>query len=315
MGCQCCYRQNIQKKDAIILIPFDNSVFLMKRQLLHTIRLSIVIPTIGSGDLERCLEHIFSGSLQPFEVFICIPVDVSFSTPKLFSEQVTVVRCPERGQVSQRAEGLRRATGDLVLQMDDDIYIPRTALELAASHLLELGEGSVVGPRFKDTNTGKISESDHRLIAGIRGAYLTYFGRLPRGQARFGAFSSLTCSLGISTRYSSGYRSELVLKNFYPFTGKAYCEDLLHSRERLKKGIKHFVVSEVVVSTYINTSKHLDLGFRNYISIVSASFKLLRRRWKVSRLLEATLLSMALYFLFEGINLLFRPNGNRNKVD
>jgi hypothetical protein len=45
------------------------------------------------------------------------------------------------------------------------------------------------------------------------------------------------------------FREDLITKDFFPFAGKAYCEDLFHSHHRKLKGIRSWIVTTTKVFT------------------------------------------------------------------
>jgi len=277
-------------------------------------RLSIVIPTLGGPRLSSTLSCIFSSSINVYEVILCIPNSFAQGAQLISRHNVKVLRTSKEGQVAQRSQGFRYASGEIVLQLDDDISFDTNCLRQALDGISQLGPGNVLGPLYYDDKTGNVSESETSLNFGIRNFYLTYIGRLPSGRRKFGSFSPLTSSLGISLKYLNsplqevmwlpggfviGYRSDLILDDFYPFPGKAYCEDLIHSTKRAKKGVRHFVSSSLKVVTSVEESANRVRDLRSYLRRFDVRFKVLRRRLQVARLLDARVSLIILYFTIE----------------
>jgi len=219
---------------------------------------SVVIATLGGGRLAKTIEYLNAGSIVPSEILICIPEQYIRKVIGIQGSNIHVLVTKQMGQVAQRAEGLRRAKGVLVMQLDDDVELKINAVQHMAMALGLLGKKNVVGPVYLNNST-KTALSPHPI--GLRGVlislYYYLFGLLPIGEARMGCLSSICVSASIDPNYFSGnvvraqwlaggcvlsHREDLILENFYPFKGKAYAEDGLHSHLRSKIGIVHNVV-------------------------------------------------------------------------
>ena len=219
---------------------------------------SVVIASLGGGKLFQTIESINSGSLVPSEVLVCIPEQYIERISNICYSNVRIICTNIVGQVAQRAEGFRNAKESLVLQLDDDIELKFNALELMLVGLKKIGKSNVVGPIF----INKINNKPLSLFRiGFKGIlidlYYYIFGALPFGKARMGCLSSICVTESIDPKFFAdpivktqwlaggcvlGYRDELIKENFYPFSGKAYAEDVLNSYLRSQFGILHNVV-------------------------------------------------------------------------
>lgn len=227
--------------------------------------LSVVIATLGGDSLAATVACIKQSTTAPKEILICIPQDEANKVRLLEDEQTHILVTKERGQVAQRAEGFRNVKSNLVLQMDDDVLFSPTTIQTMIQHLLNLGAGHVVGPIFcDDVNHQPIARFDPSLKGILKSAYFTLVAGLPWGLQRMGKFSSVTCAISLDPQFAEkplqqaqwlaggfvlGFQQDLVFENFYPVSGKAYAEDLLHSKARYEKGVRHVVATEVMVST------------------------------------------------------------------
>lgn len=227
--------------------------------------LSVVIATLGGDSLAATVACIKQSTTAPKEILICIPQDEANKVRLLEDEQTHILVTKERGQVAQRAEGFRNVKSNLVLQMDDDVMFSPTTIQTMIQHLLNLGAGHVVGPIFcDDVNHQPIARFDPSLKGILKSAYFTLVAGLPWGLQRMGKFSSVTCAISLDPQFAEkplqqaqwlaggfvlGFQQDLVFENFYPVSGKAYAEDLLHSKARYEKGVRHVVATEVMVST------------------------------------------------------------------
>jgi hypothetical protein len=220
--------------------------------------LTVVIPTLGGDCLEKTIKQLNCGTVVPKEVLICIPYEFAIRIENLSYRNVRIIKTKCRGQVSQRAEGFLQTMSPMVLQLDDDIQLRSEAVVNLMSALKALGRNNVVGPVYLDTQTEK---SIHRVGKGARFFlknvfYCAFYGAR-WGSSRMGTFTSAGIGFGVdpvclkvdkfSTEWLPGgcvlsYRDDLVVDSFFPYIGKAFCEDFIHSHLRVNKGIKHWVI-------------------------------------------------------------------------
>jgi hypothetical protein len=222
--------------------------------------LSVVIATLGDAQIARTISEINQGILKPAEVLICIPENEAARVRELRHDNLRIIYTKFRGQVAQRAEGLRQACCPVVMQLDDDVTLDFDSVEIMVRSLLTLGHGHVVGPVFYNKITGNpLSKMENGALGLFHNLYETIVRGLPWGRRRMGALSSIAgCGSVdprcfdtelVSTAWLPGgclisFREDLILESFYPFEGKSYSEDLLHSCLRSRIGIRHFVVKK-----------------------------------------------------------------------
>lgn len=218
---------------------------------------SVVIPTLGGAQIVRTITELNRGTIRPAEILICIPEEDAFRVAGLSIENVRVLPTAVRGQVAQRAAGFRQVSSPLVMQLDDDILLAEDAVEVLVRSLVSLGRGNIVGPVFYNSVTGEpLSRVDSGLKGFIINAYETAVRGLPWGRRRIGALSDIggcgsvdpRCCDGdlVATSWLPGgcsvsYREDLIFEAFFPYRGKAYSEDILHSFLRARNGIAHHV--------------------------------------------------------------------------
>jgi hypothetical protein len=184
-----------------------------------------------------------------------------------------------RGQVGQRAEGLQRAAGDMVLQLDDDIHLAEGALSALVTALAGKGSGNVVGPAFFDDQSGKPLHAFPRALRGVAvSLYASVVAGAPWGRSRMGRVTRIGVNYGVDPRLIAResafatdwlpggcvlcFRKDVVPENFYPFRGKAYCEDIIHSQLRRARGMRHWVVSSAKVTTQGGDGAFTDTAWR-----------------------------------------------------
>jgi glycosyltransferase involved in cell wall biosynthesis len=221
---------------------------------------SVVIATLGGPLLSVTIDSLMSGSKVPAEILICIPVDHAHKVTKLASDTVKIIATEVRGQVKQRAYGFTQAVHALVLQLDDDILLEKDALFILTEHIRQLGKGNVVGPVYYGQTTNRcIHELQRGLLKNIFDSLIC---AAPWDKNKMGVVTGIGLNYGVDDFFCKeelkqtdwlpggcvlSYREDLVLDDFFPFAGKAYCEDIFHSYYRTSRGIRSWVATRVRV--------------------------------------------------------------------
>ena len=241
--------------------------------------ISVVIPTLGGDFLHLTIEQLYRGTVRPTEVLVCIPPKGALRAEVLRIPGVRVVVTEVRGQVAQRAKGFQEATSELVLQLDDDIQLEPDCLERIVSFLEQVGPSNAVGPVYLDADTGKCV---HRINGGLTGWLQSVYAMIicgaPWGVARMGRATSIGVGYGVDWDHCRGkssvetdwlpggcvlsFKNDLIREAFFPFPGKAYCEDNIHSLLRKGKGIRHWVVPDARCEIEIPKSDFPDAAWR-----------------------------------------------------
>jgi hypothetical protein len=66
-------------------------------------------------------------------------------------------------------------------------------------------------------------------------------------------------------------KNDLVLENFFPFKGKAYCEDLIHSAVLRNKGIKLFFMPKA--NAYFEIDSYTTYGLMVFMRYLLSDFR------------------------------------------
>jgi hypothetical protein len=229
-----------------------------KRQL----PISVVIATLGGDVLKQTIAHLNQGEGWPAEILICIPEAEAINADCVAAiENVHVIKTPSRGQVAQRAVGLCMAAYPYVMQLDDDVILPSDTLKVLYETLLAKGPGNVVAPFFRLQTTG---EEGTRYNEGWRGQLRNCHASMvcgaKFGKKRFGKISSSGIAFGvvmhsydariIETEWLPGgvalcHKADLITYDYYPFSGKAFSEDLIHSVLWRQQGCRFWTVLDV----------------------------------------------------------------------
>jgi cellulose synthase/poly-beta-1,6-N-acetylglucosamine synthase-like glycosyltransferase len=223
---------------------------------------SVVIATLGGDSLRTTIQQLNNGTVVPTEILVCVPKENADKVANLGFDNVHIIKTRVRGQVAQRAIGFRRASFSFVLQVDDDIQVQRDMIETLSDNLNILGPGNAVAPIYIDVDTQQyIPRHPTGIIGFVRNVSATLVCGAKWGKKRMGTISHAGANYGVDgglmaverkeVQWVPGgcilhYRSGLIVENFYPFSGKAFCEDLIHSYLLRKNGVHLWVVRDAI---------------------------------------------------------------------
>ena len=218
---------------------------------------SVVIATIGAPSLMNTIARLNEGTVVPAEILVCIPEKGSVVADNLLFSNVEIVVCNRRGQVAQRVVGFGRAKHDYVLQLDDDVEVGEHCLERLVHALDSLGPKAAVAPTLIFGGTGlpvyrlNGDRAPSRIEHLLHGPEISLPGRITRAATNTPLDFSSSNEPADATEWVPGAcvlhaRENLVRENYYPFPGKAYGEDVIHSIFLMRRGIKLFVVREAL---------------------------------------------------------------------
>jgi glycosyltransferase involved in cell wall biosynthesis len=217
--------------------------------------ITVVIATLGGDSLKGTINALNRGSIVPHEILVCIPASEAHKVQSLSYHNVEIIVTDCRGQVAQRAIGFQNASHDVVMQLDDDILVDEECVERLLKTLRIMGTEVAVAPSLMSLSTG---ESVYRQPAKNKLILKVYYW-LMNGSAGYqpGKIDKSGSAVGIDPKNANDesfdvewlagacvmhYRKNLILENFYPFEGKAYHEDVIHSYHLKKRGIRLKVV-------------------------------------------------------------------------
>ncbi len=221
-------------------------------------RVSVVMATLGGETVNKTIASLNEGTIVPNEILICIPEKEACNLIEIPFDNVRVVVTQCRGQVAQRAFGFKNVKNKMVLQIDDDILFEDKTLESLVLALDNFGKNNVVAPLYFNFGSGRCL---HEYKVGFLGFIKSFYAYLVCdalwGKKRMGALTSLGIGYGVDGDFFTqdtvlvdwvpggcvlSYDEDLIKENFFPFKGKAYSEDIIHSILRKEKGIFHHVV-------------------------------------------------------------------------
>jgi glycosyltransferase involved in cell wall biosynthesis len=263
---------------------------------------SVVIATLGSQDLGKTISTLRNGSLPPKEILICIPEREAGNVKNLQSDVVRVVVTACRGQVAQRVEGFKNVKYDFVLQIDDDIIVSDSLVKNLVNVLKSSCEKSVAAPGYFDIKSGNSLHQKPRMGALYK-AYLFLIngnldyigGSVTNAGLNFGVDTTLINQDILEVGWVPGgclmHRKEnLIVENYFPFKGKAYCEDLIHSYLLKAKGLKLLISREAQCWTQV------DSTYQSFSQLLKNKFDELRKRKYFVRLSGGSLARMYVFF-------------------
>lgn len=221
---------------------------------------SVVIPSLGKNHLLETIEILNAGTKVPDEILICVPngTTLEFEIPK----NSKVIFCSEKSQVSQRAIGFQSSKSEFVLQLDDDTRLSPNCLEELVDHAISNKINSAIAPSIFNLETKRsIYESENLPTIFNKIKNYIYNGTSTLGPGKISKagvcvgpkFSPDDNSL-VKVEWLAGCcvlhrRCNLINDNYYPYKGKAYCEDLIASYYYALKEITLYISNKSICYT------------------------------------------------------------------
>lgn len=265
--------------------------------------LSVVIASIGGDVLLRTIENLNQGSVVPDEIILVVPEVFASKVPEITCANLRYELVDFKGQVAQRAYGFGLVKSNYVLQLDDDIQLDNICVERLMAALKKLGPGHSVGPSifYKGTNQSIYSMRSgfQEVVINIKAFLLSgtrwgisRMGRISLIGSCFGYYPERTNRELNPTEWIAGgcalhHKSSLVLEDYFPYSGKAYGEDLIHSVLLTNAGVKLFNVKSAIcyidkpLLTKDNYSLKSDYRVRLYLSELRGAGNLRIHLWYV----------------------------------
>lgn len=207
--------------------------------------ISIVIATLGGDVLYETLNVICNLNLKPTEIIVCLPGCAYESNESLkLDASIKMILTGQMGQVSQRAVGLACATQPYVLQMDDDITLYPNCLTLLFDSLQKLGPGNIVSANCCSLSGDYATKFPVGWRSFFPNLYQTIVYGAPWGDSKQGKLIKSGVGYWVDARCLNrepflvewvpggcvlSFKEDLIFSSYYPFPGKAYAEDFIHS--------------------------------------------------------------------------------------
>jgi len=240
--------------------------------------LTVVIPTLGGDVLVRTIQSIMSGSVVPQKILIVIPEDRVSSLPNLKYNNVEVLTTKFRGQVQQRIAGFSKSQSHVVMQLDDDIELAYDCIEILIGGMQTCIGKVALAPalRYRKNKTSAFLNKKpnlyYWLMNGSKGyqAGSVYLSGSPEG-VDFVENCNFIESQWLYGGCVLHRKGDLVLENFFPFKGKAYCEDLIHSAALRNKGVKLFFMPKA--NAYFEMDSYITYRPRIFMRHLLSDFR------------------------------------------
>jgi glycosyltransferase involved in cell wall biosynthesis len=231
-------------------------------------KLSVVIPTLGGIELEDTIEALQNSSIRPMEILICIPNSSELLAEIDLSDNIKIIRTKKKGQVYQRMIGFLAVKGNLVLQIDDDIILVKNAIKRLVHCLDSLNGKAAISPNLLkqgtdqsafSRNSNTISRRFSDWVLNGRSGYKP--GVLSLSGIGFDLDFNDNTQENTESEWIAGtcilHRSQnLITQDFFPFSGKAYSEDIIHSILLRQNGVKLYVCNNAIA--YVEATPYPD---------------------------------------------------------
>ncbi len=255
--------------------------------------MTVVIATLGGTSLEGTIQALNQGTIVPCEILVCIPVQEAPSAQRLQFPNLKVLVTECRGQVAQRAVGFKNASHDVVMQLDDDLDVDVFCVERLLERLRTSGDKVAVGPVLIEQSTRtpvhRVPERT-KLILKIydwlmNGSDGYVPGKIDKSGSGIGVDPEVEKRDFYEMEWLPGgcvlhYRKNLIVEPFFPFKGKAFCEDLIHSYLLAANGIRLVLEPNALCGLESIPSDGTDI--RQFFRGLAADFKARRYFMKIS---------------------------------
>lgn len=218
---------------------------------------------VASRDLESLgatLDRVKQSTILPNKVIWCLPPNFSEYVGEVeassYSFDVVILKSQKGGQVHQRAFGISHATSEFVVFMDDDIQFCAFLFERLMKHIL-MYHPCVVSPLIFNADRTPLYRDSSKIGKVVD---LIFHG-FPYRTERFGkiGLSGFPKYIGLEEFKSNAIEVEWLpggvqiikkrffpKKGYYPYKGKAYCEDLFLSEVYRKNHLTMHIIPIIV---------------------------------------------------------------------
>ena len=226
--------------------------------------ISLVICSIGEKILFEVLKQLQIGDYYIDEILIIIPKECSLPA-HLDTHNYKYIFTNFKSQVKQRIHGFKMARNNIVMQLDTDCIISCDDILNLYDNLIKLGRNNVVGPVYIDIDTNQCIHKFEKNFINKFKRIITYFICGAKfGLKRMGTISKVGSNYGVDPNYIKSdifsvewlpggcaiyFKEDLILENYFPFKGKAYCEDLIHAYWLKQNKVKLWITKKSVCAS------------------------------------------------------------------
>lgn len=241
--------------------------------------LSVVIASLGNASLFKTLQSLNLGEVLPKEVIVILPPQKKIKKVYSYRFNISVINSSKKGQVSQRCFGFKYCSQNYVMQSDDDMIFKSDTLLQLFQNLKRLGKKNIVGPIYLNVNN---NENITKIKTGFYGLFVSFFHTFiclaPWSIKRMGYLTKTGMGYGIDPSklksndpFEVGWLNggsvmchvdDLILEDYFPFEGKSYFEDTIHSILWKKNKNSLFVIPKAICLQ--EKDNNLSDSFANY---------------------------------------------------
>jgi glycosyltransferase involved in cell wall biosynthesis len=238
----------------------------MNKEILD---ISIVIATLGGPCLLRLIDCINNQSITVKEIIICLPVNCKIHAQLKKFNNINICYVVKIGQVSQRSEGLKIANGKFVIQLDDDMVFSESFIRLLYINFIKIDNKAALSPLIKNyTTKNYLTNYQISLKNILKNIYFFLLAGAPWSFRKMGIIDRGGIGHAVDKNYLSTdipyevewlpggcvicSKDNLILEDYFPFQGKAYSEDLIHSLLWRQMGVKLYIDPSMFIYTEIS---------------------------------------------------------------
>ena len=247
---------------------------------------SVVIPTLGHKKIIKVVHYLNKNrNFKISEIILSIPVN-KYNYVKGITKNIDNIKLVcnrKKSQVLQRINGFKVAKEKNVLQLDDDTFISCQDINLLKKKVFGINKKISVAPIFKTFSNEYLHKRKNNFLYKIHFYILTLiFGSVNKIN-NFGTFENSLISFKGDNNYRNlkdttivdwtlgacmlHKKKNLVLKNYYPFFGKSFFEDVLHCLEIKAKGVNLYLIKNA--SAYCKREESIG-NFNDLINYIKA---------------------------------------------
>lgn len=237
---------------------------------MNTSSVTVVIPSILASDSILGVVSSLTTQTTPPSTIAIVYTLVVPPTPSVLESlrhnpSVDLYPVPFSGQVRQRCYGSTTVFTDYTLFLDDDVILPPDAIHTFLSLHPSPAFPVAIGPLFFNASNGRfVTQQRSRFYSVYRIFTDSIIGGVPLFSSKHGTISPALQAFGHPPsshpfikpcQFLAGgcifMPSRYTLKsNFYPFKGKAYSEDVLHSLILRNAGITLLSTNQVAATIF-----------------------------------------------------------------
>ncbi len=245
--------------------------------------LTVIIPSVGrSKELNKTVLTINNGKNKPKSIIIVIPKAEIINLDIIYQKNLSFYATNDYGQVKQRVIGFNLSKTKFTMQLDDDCLISQESILKLKKNIIKLGKKNCVGPIFLSKKNEPLHKFNNKILINI----LSLIFNIPIGLNKMGKTNYTNLNFGIDPNYTKKnlnqvqwipggcklmYTNDLIKYNYFHFMGKAYYEDIIHSKILKEKDIKMWIIKNSICKTDTVNFSYNEISFiRN---IVKSNFQ------------------------------------------